>query len=64
MLAPSDARHPLQLLQLADDAMYAAKRRGKNCVTHCAAVPIEGDALTLEQGSQARSTTRSANSTG
>jgi len=63
-LAPSDARHPLQLLQLADDAMYAAKRRGKNCVAHCAAVPIEGDALTLKQGDQARSTTRSANSTG
>jgi diguanylate cyclase (GGDEF)-like protein/PAS domain S-box-containing protein len=34
-LAPSDARHPLQLLQLADDAMYAAKRRGKNCAQHC-----------------------------
>lgn len=40
-LAPGDARHPLQLLQLADDAMYAAKRRGKNCAQHCGMLTIE-----------------------
>ncbi|HJV95196.1 MAG TPA: GGDEF domain-containing protein, partial [Albitalea sp.] len=31
-LAPADAQHPTKLLQLADDAMYAAKRLGKNRV--------------------------------
>ena len=36
-LAPADAQHPMKLLQLADDAMYAAKRRGKARVMHCAA---------------------------
>jgi diguanylate cyclase (GGDEF)-like protein/PAS domain S-box-containing protein len=36
-LAPHDATQPLRLLQLADGAMYAAKRQGKNRVTHCAA---------------------------
>jgi len=40
-LAPSDARHPLNLLQLADDAMYAAKRDGKNRAMHCGAIPFE-----------------------
>ena len=40
-LAPSDAHHPLTLLQLADDAMYAAKRSGKNCAMHCAAISFE-----------------------
>jgi diguanylate cyclase (GGDEF)-like protein/PAS domain S-box-containing protein len=35
-LAPADAQHPTKLLQLADDAMYAAKRLGKNRVMHCA----------------------------
>lgn len=35
-LAPNDATQPLRLLQLADHAMYAAKRAGKNRVTHCA----------------------------
>ena len=40
-LAPGDARHPLNLLQLADDAMYAAKRLGKNRAMHCAAIPFE-----------------------
>ena len=36
-LAPLDATQPLRLLQLADAAMYAAKRSGKNSVMHCAA---------------------------
>lgn len=40
-LAPGDARHPLTLLQLADDAMYAAKRLGKSRAMHCAAIPFE-----------------------
>jgi len=40
-LAPGDARHPLNLLQLADDAMYAAKREGKNRAMHCSAIPFE-----------------------
>jgi diguanylate cyclase (GGDEF)-like protein len=40
-LAPVDARHPLNLLQLADDAMYAAKRNGKDRAMHCAAIPLE-----------------------
>jgi diguanylate cyclase (GGDEF)-like protein/PAS domain S-box-containing protein len=35
-LAPSDAQHPMKLLQLADEAMYAAKRLGKDRVVHCA----------------------------
>ena len=40
-LAPLDARNPMNLLQLADDAMYAAKRVGKNGVRHCALIPFE-----------------------
>jgi len=40
-LAPGDARHPLNLLQLADDAMYAAKRLGKNRAMHCAVIAFE-----------------------
>ena len=40
-LAPDDARHPLNLLQLADDAMYAAKREGKNRALHCGAITFE-----------------------
>jgi len=40
-LAPDDARHPLNLLQLADDAMYAAKRDGKNRAMHCGVIPFE-----------------------
>jgi diguanylate cyclase (GGDEF)-like protein len=33
-LAPTDAQHPLKLLQCADDAMYVAKRLGKDRVQH------------------------------
>ena len=40
-MAPTDARNPMSLLQLADDAMYAAKRFGKNRVLHCAVIPFE-----------------------
>jgi diguanylate cyclase (GGDEF)-like protein/PAS domain S-box-containing protein len=35
-LAPQDAAQPLRLLQLADDAMYEAKRRGKHRTLHSA----------------------------
>lgn len=35
-LAPVDAQHPLKLLQTADDAMYVAKRLGKDRVQHAA----------------------------
>ena len=41
VLAPTDASHPLALLQLADDAMYAAKRDGKNCARHCGSLSFE-----------------------
>jgi diguanylate cyclase (GGDEF)-like protein len=34
-LAPHDATQAMQLLRLADDAMYAAKRAGKSRVFHC-----------------------------
>jgi diguanylate cyclase (GGDEF)-like protein/PAS domain S-box-containing protein len=37
-LAPQDALSPMKLLQLADDAMYVAKREGKDCVRHCGGV--------------------------
>ena len=40
-LAPLDALNPMHLLQLADDAMYAAKRVGKNGVKHCASISFE-----------------------
>jgi diguanylate cyclase (GGDEF)-like protein len=33
--APHDADQPMRLLQLADAAMYEAKRRGKNQAVHC-----------------------------
>ncbi len=39
-LAPADAQHPLKLLQAADDAMYAAKRLGKDRVQHG---PVRGE---------------------
>lgn len=35
-LAPCDATQPMKLLHCADEAMYAAKRRGKNRVVSCA----------------------------
>lgn len=38
-LAPADAQSPTKLLQRADDAMYAAKRQGKDRVLHCAEAP-------------------------
>jgi diguanylate cyclase (GGDEF)-like protein/PAS domain S-box-containing protein len=37
-LAPEDADQALQLVQRADDAMYFAKRSGKNRAAHCSAV--------------------------
>jgi len=39
-LAPDDADSVLKLVQRADDAMYFAKRSGKNRAAHCSAVPI------------------------
>jgi diguanylate cyclase (GGDEF)-like protein/PAS domain S-box-containing protein len=36
-LAPADALQPMRLLQLADEAMYAAKRLGKDRVMHAGA---------------------------
>ncbi|GAA5175178.1 hypothetical protein GCM10025771_06630 [Niveibacterium umoris] len=38
-LAPADATQPMRLLQRADEAMYAAKRMGKNRVMHAVAAP-------------------------
>lgn len=36
-LAPSDAKQPMRLLQMADEAMYAAKRLGKDRAMHAGA---------------------------
>jgi len=39
-LAPDDADSVLKLVQRADDAMYFAKRSGKNRAAHCSAAPL------------------------
>jgi len=39
-LAPEDAETVLKLVQRADDAMYFAKRSGKNRAAHCSASPL------------------------
>lgn len=39
-LAPDDADGALKLVQRADDAMYFAKRSGKNRAAHCSATPV------------------------
>jgi diguanylate cyclase (GGDEF)-like protein len=39
-LAPEDADTALRLVQRADDAMYFAKRAGKNRAAHCSAAPV------------------------
>lgn len=39
-LAPEDADSVLKLVQRADDAMYFAKRSGKNRAADCSAVPL------------------------
>ena len=39
-LAPDDAEAVLKLVQRADDAMYFAKRSGKNRAAHCSAAPL------------------------
>ena len=39
-LAPEDADGVLKLVQRADDAMYFAKRGGKNRAAHCSAAPV------------------------
>lgn len=39
-LAPADADGVLKLVQRADDAMYFAKRSGKNRAAHCSAAPV------------------------
>jgi diguanylate cyclase (GGDEF)-like protein len=38
-LAPGDATKAMDLLRLADSAMYAAKRAGKSRVVHCLDAP-------------------------
>lgn len=37
-IAPHDADQPMRLMQLADSAMYEAKRLGKNRFVHCGAL--------------------------
>lgn len=39
-LAPDDAESVLKLVQRADDAMYFAKRGGKNRAAHCSVAPL------------------------
>jgi diguanylate cyclase (GGDEF)-like protein len=39
-LAPEDADTALKLVQRADDAMYFAKRSGKNRAAHCSSVSL------------------------
>ena len=39
-LAPEDADTAPKLVQRADDAMYVAKRAGKNRAAHCSAAPV------------------------
>ncbi len=39
-LAPEDADTAAKLVQRADDAMYFAKRSGKNRAAHCSALPV------------------------
>jgi diguanylate cyclase (GGDEF)-like protein/PAS domain S-box-containing protein len=39
-LAPEDADSALKLVQRADDAMYFAKRAGKNRAAHCSVSPL------------------------
>lgn len=39
-LAPEDADSVLKLVQRADDAMYFAKRSGKNRAAHCSLAPV------------------------
>ena len=39
-LAPEDADSALRLVQRADDAMYFAKRAGKNRAAHCSVAPL------------------------
>jgi diguanylate cyclase (GGDEF)-like protein/PAS domain S-box-containing protein len=41
-LAPADAQNPMKLLQCADEAMYAAKRGGKDQVMHFAGLRADG----------------------
>ena len=54
-LSPSDSRDPMQLLHHADEAMYIAKRNGKNCVMPWAEVrradPFPGPGQWNAQGS-------------
>jgi diguanylate cyclase (GGDEF)-like protein len=44
-LAAFDTRNPMNLLQLTDDALDAAKRLGNNGVCHCAPTSFEATRL-------------------